>query len=179
MHQTNATWRIGKNLVLATGGMMIVFLWAIVAPAQNAPTRGKAQTAYPRLPGAVNKAPAWIGSDAPFDVAKYFEAVPRDRNAAPLYLDALFEFGSDLEACFPEGPGRARRSQAASDRSKRYTDLTQPAYANSNAELEPKAVDEVIKLYDAGYRKLADAQRLPHCVFETGLGPTALLPTRR
>jgi hypothetical protein len=34
----------------------------------------------------------------------------------------------------------------------------------------------VIKLYDTGYRKLADAQRRSRCVFETSLGITSLLP---
>jgi hypothetical protein len=176
MQETTATWRIGKKLVPATGGMMIVFLWAIVTLGQTTPTRGKTQSAYPRLPGAVTKAPAWIGSDAPFDVAKYFEAVPRERNAAPLYLDALFEFSGELEVCFPEGPGRSRRSQTANDRSKRYADLTQAAYSNTNSALDPAAVDEIVKLHETGYRKLAEAQRLPLCVFETGLSPTAMFP---
>jgi hypothetical protein len=88
----------------------------------------------------------------------------------------LFEFGSDLEVCFPEGPDGARRSQAATDRSKRYNDLTQPAYADLKLELNAAAVDELIKLYDPGYRKLAEAQRLDRCVFETGVGFTALVP---
>jgi hypothetical protein len=176
MHETTARSRIRWKLAPVAAGVMLVFLWAIVVCGQNAPARGKTQGAYPRLPGAVTKAPAWIGSDGPLDVAKYFEAVPRDRNAAPLYLDALFEFGSELEVCFPEGPGRSRRSQAAQGRSKRYNEVAPASSSDPNAGLDPKAVDEVIKLYDVGYRKLAEAQRLPRCVFETGLGPTAILP---
>ncbi len=38
------------------------------------------------------------------------------------------------------------------------------------------SIDEVIKLHDVGFRKLADAQRRDRCVFEYGLGITALLP---
>jgi hypothetical protein len=176
MHETTDNRRITRDLPPVAGAITLVFLWAIVVCGQNAPTRGKPQSPYPRLPGAVTKAPAWIGTDAPFDIAKYFEVIPRERNAAPLYLDALFEFGSELEACFPEGAARVRRSQAAKDRSKRYNDLVQPTQSDTNLELDPAAVDAVIKLYDSGYRKLAEAQRLPRCVFETGLGPTALLP---
>ena len=33
-----------------------------------------------------------------------------------------------------------------------------------------EAIDEVIALFDAGFRKLAEAQRRDRCVFETGLG---------
>jgi hypothetical protein len=57
----------------------------------------------PRLPGAVTKAPDWIGPDPPFDVSAYFAPVPRDRNAAPLYLDALLEFGFQVAECFWDG----------------------------------------------------------------------------
>src|SRR5262249_3097997 len=66
---------------------------------------------FPRLPGAVTKIPDWIGTDAPFDVARTFPVVPRDRNAAPLYLDALFEFGAEMAVCFPAGPERDRRRE--------------------------------------------------------------------
>ena len=124
----------------------------------------------------MTKAPAWLGADAPFDVVKFFVAVPRDQNAAPLYLEALFEFGSELEACFPEGADRSRRSQAARDRSKQYQELIQPTFTDPNRELDPATADAVIKLYDTGYRKLADAQRRSRCVFETSVGITSLLP---
>jgi hypothetical protein len=54
----------------------------------------------PRLPGAVEKAPEWL-KDAPFDVAKFFEMPPASQNAAPLYLEALFEFGTEMEPIYP------------------------------------------------------------------------------
>ena len=101
-------------------------------------------------------------------------AVPRDSNAAPLYLDALFEFSTELEVCFPEGPERERRSRATKDRNKRYNDLVQPAYPNPKTVLDLAAVDEVIKLYDTGFKKLAEAQRRERCVFETGFSAASL-----
>jgi hypothetical protein len=173
MKTASRYWRKSSSGAVATA---IVLLTAIVATGQDAARRGNARGGYPHLPGAVTKAPAWVRADAPFDVARLFEPMPRDKNAAPLYLDALFEFSSEVESCFPEGPDRNRRSQSARDRSKRYGDLTQPANAGQNVELDAAAVDELIKLYDAGYRKLADAQRLDHCVFETGIAFSALLP---
>ena len=49
--------------------------------------------------------PDGIGPGAPFDVAAFFAAPPPELNAAPLYLDALFEFGPELAVCFPNGRG--------------------------------------------------------------------------
>ena len=133
---------------------------------------------YPRLPGAVTKAPDWIGDDAPFDVKKYFAAVPRDRNAAPLYLDALFEFSSEVAVCFPEGPERERRRQAADDRMKRYMEVYEQL-RKDEAAVSPEAIDVVIALYDSGFRKLAEAQKRDRCVFEAGASPDTIPPTCR
>ncbi len=131
---------------------------------------------YPRLPGAASKAPSWLGSEAPFDVAKFFAAPPRDRNAAPLYLDALFEFSDELAPCFPEGPERERRRQVAKDRSKNFNDRMQPFYNKPETELPMELAEEVIKPYEVGFRKLQEAQRRDQCVFETGFGIDALEP---
>jgi hypothetical protein len=130
---------------------------------------------YPRLPGAVVKAPGWIGTDAPFDVARFFAAVSRDHNASPLYLDAFFEFGSDVAVCFPEGPERDRRSQAAEDRMRRYVELER-ALRNDPEGVPPEVIDAVIALYETGFWKLAEAQRRDRCLFEAGLGTEAPLP---
>ncbi len=135
----------------------------------------KGGTVYPRLPEAVSKPPAWLGAEAPFDVAKFFNAPRRERNAAPLYLDALFEFGAEIAVCYPEGSERERRRLAALDRSKRYFDFVQ-SLSNNRSAAAPDAVCEIIKLYNVGFRKLAEAQRRDQCVFETGLSFTALLP---
>jgi hypothetical protein len=165
-----------RKLLCAGSGITLVLLWAITACAQSTGSRGKSQGAIPRLPGAVSKALDWSLSDAPFDVARHFQGVPQEQNAAPLYLDALYEFGAELEVCFPEGAARSRRSEAARARSKRCKDLVDEASNNPGKELGAGAVDEVIKLYDVGYRKLAEAQRLPRCVFEAGVSAAALLP---
>ena len=65
---------------------------------------------YPGLPGAVTKAPEWAVKNAPFDVVAYFTA-PTD-NAAPLYLDALFEFDpEDMKYCLAPRRSRATRTE--------------------------------------------------------------------
>jgi hypothetical protein len=145
---------------------------AVAVYGQEAAGRGAMSVTggpYPRLPGAVTKAPAGLGKLTLFDLDKFFTPVPRDRNAAPLYLDAFFEFGDKLAVCFPEGTETETRRQAAKNRLERYTKL-----ANALAE-NPKAVsateiDALIKLYDTGFRKLALAQKREQCVFETSLG---------
>jgi hypothetical protein len=178
MRRSTVALRACKGLAFMAGGTALLLVWAIAIFGQDTARSRKSAGAgspFPRLPGAVSKAPEWLGSDAPFDVAKFFAAPPRDRNAAPLYLDAFFEFGSDVESCFPEGAERDRRRQAAQERSKRYSDVSQSLYNDPNS-VPIATVDEVIKLYDAGFRKLAEAQRRERCVFETGVGLMALLP---
>jgi hypothetical protein len=104
-----------------------------------------------------------------------FAAPPRDRNAAPLYLDALFEFEAGMAVCFPEGPERDRRLRAADDRSERYMELHRVLEKDPKA-VPPEAIDAVITLYETGFRMLAEAQRRDPCVFEVGLGDDAPLP---
>lgn len=93
----------------------------------------------------------------------------RDRNAAPLYLDALFEFSAGMDRCFPLGPQRDRRPEAAAERRKHYDDMMKPAYDDPKTKFSPAKVDELVKRYDVGFRKLAEAQRRDRCVFESSL----------
>ncbi|HZW30843.1 MAG TPA: hypothetical protein VFF52_09065, partial [Isosphaeraceae bacterium] len=159
-------------------GAPLALLGAIAVLGQDIPRRGSerphAGGLYPRLPGAVVKALDGIGTDAPFDVARFFAAVPGDRNAAPLYLDAFFEVGSDVAVCFPEGPERDRRSRAAEDRMRRYLELER-ALRHDPQGVPAEAIDAVIALYETGFRKLAEAQRRDRCVFETPLGLEEIL----
>jgi hypothetical protein len=170
--------RITKRVYPGLFGASLALLWAVTALGQESPRRvgdrPDAGGPYPRLPGAVTKAPAWIGADAPFDVDRFFAPVPRDRNAAPLYLDAFFEFNSEMTSCFPEGPETVRRRQAADARSMRYGELDRALREDASA-VPAEAIDAVIALYDAGFRKLGEAQRRDRCIFETGLGVELLV----
>lgn len=113
MHSTKTEHRAASKIALGAVRTAVLFLVAIAAIGQEVSVRTSTRGTYPRVPGAVTKAPAGVGADAPFDVNAFFKAVPREKNAAPLYLDALFEFAADVEVCFPAGPERDRRTQAA------------------------------------------------------------------
>lgn len=130
---------------------------------------------YPRLPGAITKAPEGLDMNTPFDIKTMFITLPPGQNAAPYYLDALFEFGQEMAVCFPPGPETERRRQAAAERHRRYLALAATLTKDPNA-VPGAAIDEVIKLYDVGFRKLAAAQRIDRCVFEAGLGVAVLYP---
>jgi hypothetical protein len=149
-------------------------LWGAGAGGQQLTRRGGGAELYPRLPGAVTRAPDGLGS-TPFDINKFFAAPPRAQNAAPLYLDAFFEFSEDMAICFPEGTERERRRLAAAERSKRYLALSE-ALAQGAKAVPGAAIDEVVKLYDTGFQKLAEAQRRERCVFEPGVSFDTLTP---
>ena len=128
---------------------------------------------YPSLPDAVTAPPEWIVKDAPFDVVQYFTA-PRD-NAAPLYLDALFEFSpEEMGPCLsPEGfarHGQIRR--ARTDRTNRIVDAVQ----KDPKAVDPATIDALLAEFEQGFQFLALAQQRKSCVFEQGVGQTALLP---
>ncbi|WP_337174639.1 hypothetical protein [Paludisphaera sp.] len=126
-----------------------------------------------RLPGAVGPCPAWLKDDAPFDVGTFFAQPRAEEDAAPLYLEALAEFGPDLEATL-EAAGRA---PVAGTKGRQERILALFAAIGRDADpADPEAVDALLAELDEGFRKLADAQRRPACVFKTGLGYDALLP---
>jgi hypothetical protein len=182
MVQRRAARRIASRFgfaILATAWLVVV---AVSVIAQESPRGGGsgAVGAFPRLPDAATRPPDWIGPGAPFNVAAFFAAPARDRNAAPLYLDAFFEFSPGMERCFPPGPERDRRRDAAAARRKRYDDTMKPAF-DAKTVLSPAQVDEIVRLYDVGFRKVAEAQRRDRCVFETsltsGFGPDVFATT--
>jgi hypothetical protein len=179
MRRSALEHRIVKWSYSCAVGASLALLGAIAALGQEISRRGDDRPNVgrpePSLPGAVTTPPEWIGTDAPFDFVRFLAAVPRDRNAAPLYLDAFFEFGVEMAVCFPEGPERDRRVMAADGRMKLYMEL-HDVLEKDPAGVAPEAIDAVLMLYEPGFRKLADAQRCDRCVFETGLGADALLP---
>jgi len=129
---------------------------------------------YPALPDAVTEPPAWLVKDAPFDVAAYFRAPPPDENAAPLYLDAFYEFTDDMEDCFSKEE-RARRSPVAKRRSKRF-DRIYRAWEKDPKSVDPAETDAILGEFNTGFEKLALAQQRKQCVFQPGITIAALLP---
>ena len=166
-----------KRLAPVVGGATLVVLLTAAVDGQDARRKGdssKYAGSYPKFPGALTKAPEGLGS-TPFDVTRFFAAPPPDRNAAPIYLDAFFEFGDEMAVCFRDGLDRDRRRQAARDRSQRYLELDKALFENPKA-VPATSIDAVISLYNTGFFKLAEAQRRERCVFETGLDLNSPFP---
>jgi hypothetical protein len=130
---------------------------------------------YPSFPGAVTKAPPWLGKALPFDMASFFVEIPSRQNAAPPYLDALFEFGTDMAICFPTGPEMSARYTVARARSQRLQ-VVYDVFVKDRASVDRAALRAVLENYQAGFQKLEQAQKRPHCVFETGFSFMTLVP---
>ncbi len=171
-------------------GLMILSQWTIPLEADDGPARGsrakqavrnvvsatekpdpeeEPERTYPSLPGAVRELPGWFQKNAPFDVARHFAVVPPDENAAPLYLDALYEFApNDMKLCVaPEE--RDARERALVDREARTLKIMREGAADARDRLD------LLAEYGPAFEKIAAAQKRKQCVFETGLGIDAML----
>lgn len=131
-------------------------------------------TKEPAIPNGLATPPDWLVESAPFDVAKHFELPPPEQNAAPLYLDALYEFSASVEGCFSKAE-QARRSPIAEERNKRIS----PFFERSDAPLSSEKMEDLraaLREFDTGFRKLKLAQERPACVFVIASDVGALVP---
>ena len=120
----------------------------------------------PRLPGAFVDPPDWLVKDAPFDMRAFFALPKPEENAAPLYLDALLEFGPEVAPCFRTDV-RAR-AEAARGRAERLKAVVEP-WLKDPASVDRAKLDEVVRDHAEGLRKFDEAQKRPRCVFVTGI----------
>ena len=118
------------------------------------------------MPRAVSKLPDWIAQDAPFDLRQYWVEVPVAENAAPIYLDALYEFEPIMEMYFP-AEVRPQRTPAVAERAAQSFKLQVEWYRDSGKR-DTTARDTVLQQHEVGFRKLREAQQRPRCVFESG-----------
>lgn len=84
-----------------------------VAPSVDVKNTSKSASNYPepRSSGAVSTPPSYL-ADSPFDIKSFFKTPPANQNAAPLYLDAFFEFSSDVSTSFTEAEQKRRKPLA-------------------------------------------------------------------
>ncbi len=134
----------------------------------------------PSFPRALQRPPAWMLPKAPFDVPQFLAVPPLEQNAAPLYLDALFEFDELLSVCYGKHASSQdeeikRRAQLARSRQDAGFKFLQ-AWQDNPKSVDLKAVDIWLAQYASGFEKLAAAQQRPKCVFQTGIGPAAMTP---
>lgn len=105
-------------------------------------TGASESTDAPRFPGAVANPPEYLTKDVPFDVVELLK--PPQPNAEPLYLDALFEFSSDMQVCFPEEE-RERRLSEIRRREQAYERIRQ-ALENDAASVELSELQIALRL---------------------------------
>ena len=168
------------GVAVAAGGFAAAIPRAIEPHQSRAQKQDNVGNAPPRmpspsLPGAVGEPPRWLEGPAPIDIAAFFAAPPPEENAAPRYLDALFEFGRYVEVCFPEGADRQSRAAAVEQRLARFFPVFQ-SWSKDPSSVPAATIDAVVSEFDTGFRKLDWAQQRPRCVFQTGIGATARIP---
>jgi hypothetical protein len=146
-----------------------------IAVRQPAARKEPAKSAGPALPGAVTEMPSWLNERAPFDMVGFFSAPPGDENAAPRYLEALFEFGPEVEVCFPEGAERQRRKMAVEEKLGRFWPIFR-SWTKDPRSITAEQIDHLLSEFDAGFHRLDLAQQIPRCVFQSGLGVTTRIP---
>lgn len=139
-----------------------------VAPVQVTPvTNGQ-------MPRSLKELPASLAEDAPFDLDSFWITVPPETNAAPLYLDAMYEFSPLMETCFPEDI-RAQRTAAVRDRADRFLKF-QIARETGKGSRGDAELDAMLREYSVAYQKLVLAQQRPNCVFEIGWDSASSIP---
>ncbi len=121
---------------------------------------------YPSLPDAISAPPPWLLADtsAPFDLVEHFSMPIWEDNAAPMYLDALYEFESKLEVYFSEEQ-RTERTQPAADRGQEFYAVHTP-WAQDRQSVTLADVERALSLYDSAFEKLGRAQRKNECRFD-------------
>ncbi len=179
----------GKAILKKKGGKLITvplarlsvadrrYLQSLSQPGSK-PSVADGTRKFPSFPDAVTEPPSWIGPDPPFDVARFFAAPPPDQNAAPLYLDALFEFNETLAYCYADRGAQysekvKQRALAARKREKQLFQFDEARRQDARS-IDNAAVDQWLAEYETGFQKLAQAQQCPQCVFETGLSIDSL-----
>jgi len=119
------------------------------------------------LPGVMREPPEWLVKDAPFDVAGYFSRVPDAENAAPLYLEALFEFspGSMKRCVSPEDWDK--RGPPLQERERRVDECSRQQELKDSRETKGRRA-QLVEEYQTAFDKLAQAQSRKRCLFESG-----------
>lgn len=121
----------------------------------------------PVLPDAVSLAPKWLDTAGPFNPHDLFSPMDVDRNAAPLYLNALIGFSAELAVCVDEEFREPRMSNAR-ERSQEFVSLFRQWNADSQ-KVDFTELDVCLDGYSEPFDDLAMAQRRPLCVFDSDL----------
>jgi hypothetical protein len=121
----------------------------------------------PVLPGAIAGVPEWLDTAGPFNPHDLFHTPEPKRNAAPLYLDALFGFSSELAVCVPEDLREPRLSKSRA-RSQEFVALFRQ-WQTDPQSVDVAALDLCLAGYNECFEDLTKAQMRPRCVFVSDL----------
>jgi hypothetical protein len=121
----------------------------------------RSERTYPSLPGAISEPPEWLKKDAPFEATEFFDPIASKENAAPLYLDALYEFAPvEMQDCVSPLESEVR-GPALREREQRMFALQR---AGGDATVRAALLEE----YRQAFESMARAQERKRCVFEVG-----------
>jgi hypothetical protein len=125
------------------------------------------------FPDAMNSPPSWNDANTPFDLAAFLKAPPPEENAAPLYLDALYEFAPAemVSILYPKVPFEELAKRGINfSLGARYEKEMQldEAWKRDPKSVDVKEVDNWLASYDRGFEKLVAAQLRPTCMFQPG-----------
>jgi len=132
------------------------------ARADETAANENSERAYPSIPDALREFPDWMTKNAPFDVADYVRPIPEEENAAPLYLDALYEFYPNEMQDYVSPQEHAKRGPALMKRAARTALLQNREQGTVSADERARDILQ----YEKPFEKLAEAQKRPHCQFE-------------
>ncbi|MGZ0163448.1 MAG: hypothetical protein ACKVII_06005 [Planctomycetales bacterium] len=121
----------------------------------------------PVLPGAVTAAPQWLDSGGPFNPQDLFAPLEPERNAAPLYLNSLIGFSSELAVCVPDEFREPAMSNARK-RSQEFVALFRQWKTNPGL-VDVTALELCLAGYSSSFDELSKAQRRLRCVFDSDL----------
>ena len=141
-------------------------------PAQPPEERGDPLRRFPSIPGAVTKTPIWLKATG-LPVDGFFRSPAWEENAAPLYLDALFEISASMRVCFREFDVE-QRLPATRNRSTRFVRLFNQI--KMAEETDDRDLLQTLSQFDTAFAKLKDAQALSECVFEQDIDISAETP---
>jgi hypothetical protein len=180
-------WRKSRNQQPQTSSSHAATASVAGAPATGAGARSgpvaspEPEDRYPRLSDAVHRLPDWLARECPFDTNEFSPEIPWNENAAPLYLEALAEFGAEVAACFPPDQ-RERITKRGRERMEHYVKFMgrwggdTARFLNERKDSDNAELDQLLAEHRAGLQKLALAQKRRRCLFETGMDISSLLP---
>ena len=113
----------------------------------------------PRLPGTTEFLEREFVDSLPHPLGEFIKSVPPERNASPLYLEAVKTLAGSIAVCFPESElaklkeiGTQNKERIEGWYSKYETDKVLPDLKD-------------LKAFDSVYKGLALAQRKPDCSY--------------